>query len=109
MGGRIAIEFLERRPDILDRMAGLVLIDPTLRHRMPIEPLRSLLDRDTLLVASHAQPDSPGRITSALLEIPAAGFPGIHGEMPNRALNRILDFYEQRLRAETGNPQEDNE
>lgn len=95
MGGRVLVEFLERRPELLGRVAGLVLIDPTLPNRLDTENIRSLLDNDTLLIASQSDVHSPGEIASVLLEIPKVSFPGIHGEMPNKALGHIIEFFER--------------
>lgn len=97
MGGKILVEFLQQRPEILDRVAGLVLIDPTLPNRLNVEHIRPLLDDGTLLIASQSDDPSPGEIASALLEIPSISFAGIHGEMPNKALGRIVEFFEQRV------------
>jgi hypothetical protein len=49
-----------------------------------------------LLIASEGEVNSPGEIASALLRIPKISFPGIHGEMPNKALEEIIKFYEER-------------
>jgi pimeloyl-ACP methyl ester carboxylesterase len=96
MGGKILVEFLEQRPKLLNRVAGLVLIDPTLPNRLKVENIRPLLDNDTLLIASEGQVVSPGEIASALLQIPKVSFRGIHGEMPNKAIAEIVKFYEDR-------------
>jgi pimeloyl-ACP methyl ester carboxylesterase len=96
MGGRILVEFLEQRPTLLGRVAGLVLIDPTLPNRLKVGNIRRLLDNDTLLIASQGQDSSPGEIASVLLQIPKTTFTGIHGEMPNKALAEIIRFYEER-------------
>ncbi len=96
MGGSIVVEFLEQHPELLVRVAGLVLIDPTLPNRLDIANIRSLLDNDTLLIASEGEVTSPGEITSALLQIPKISFSGIHGQMPNNALPQIIDFYNNR-------------
>ncbi|UCD00122.1 MAG: hypothetical protein JSW66_09615 [Phycisphaerales bacterium] len=96
MGGKILVEFLQQRPEILDRVAGLVLIDPTLPNRLSVERIRRLLDDGTLLIASQSEDPSPGEIASVLLDIPKISYPGIHGEMPSKALGRVIDFYEQR-------------
>jgi len=93
MGGKILIEFLELRPQLLKRVAGLVLIDPTLPNRLNVGNIRSLLDNDTLLIASQSDVHSPGEIASVLLEIPKISFPGIHGQMPNKALGHIIEFF----------------
>ena len=95
MGGKILIEFLEQRSELLERVAGLALIDPTLSNRLKVENIRPLLDTKTLLIASQGEVTSPGEIASVLLEIPKISFPGIHGEMPNKALAEIIAFYEQ--------------
>jgi len=95
MGGRVLVEFLERRPELLGRVAGLVLIDPTLPNRLSIRNIRSLLDNDTLLIPSQSDIHSPGEIASVLLEIAKVSFPGIHGEMPNKALAHIIEFFER--------------
>jgi len=97
MGGKILVDFLHQRPELLDRMAGLVLIDPTLPNRLEVENIRRLLDDDTLLIASQGEFHSPGEIASALLQIPNISFSGIHGEMPNKALAQIIKFYRQRM------------
>ncbi|MHC4800386.1 MAG: lipase family protein [Planctomycetota bacterium] len=98
MGGKIIVEFLEQRPELLDRLASLVLIDPTLPNRLKVENIRPLLDNDTLLIASEGQVVSPGKIASALLRIPKVSFRGIHGEMPNKALSEVIKFYKKRKR-----------
>ncbi len=95
MGGKILVEFLEQRPGLLERIAGLVLIDPTLPNRLDVGNIRGLLDNDTLLIASQSDVHSPGEIASALLEIPKVSFPGIHGQMPNKALGHIIEFFER--------------
>ncbi len=97
MGGRILIEFLEQRPELLGRTAGLALIDPFLPNRLRVTNMRGLLDEDTLLVASEGEETSPGEIASILLEIPKISFPGIHGEMPNKALPQIIEFFSRRV------------
>jgi pimeloyl-ACP methyl ester carboxylesterase len=96
MGGKILVEFLEQRCKFLNRVAGLVLIDPTLPNRLDIENIRRLLDNNTLLIASQSEVHSPGEIASVLLQIPKTSFPGIHGEMPNKALGEVIKFYKER-------------
>jgi len=96
MGGKILVDFLQQRPELLYRVAGLVLIDPTLPNRLEVGNIRCLLDNDTLLIASQGEVHNPGGIASALLQIPNISFPGIHGEMPNKALAQIIKFYQQR-------------
>ena len=96
MGGKILVDFLQQRRELLDRMAGLVLIDPTLPNRLEVGNIRRLLDNDTLLIASQGELPSPGGIASALLQIPKTSFSGIHGEMPNKALAQIIKFFQQR-------------
>lgn len=98
MGGKILVEFLQERPQLLKRVAGLVLLDPTLPRRLEVGNIRRLLDNDTLLIASEGELTSPGEIASVLLQIPSISFPGIHGEMPNKALGEIIRFYERRTR-----------
>jgi pimeloyl-ACP methyl ester carboxylesterase len=95
MGGMIAVDFLQERPELLDRVAGVVLIDPTLSNRLEVGNIRRLLDNDTLLIASQGEVTSPGEIASVLLEIPKTSFDGIHGEMPHKAMAEIVEFYEQ--------------
>jgi len=97
MGGKILVEFLEQRPEILVRVAGLVLVDPTLPNRLSVRHIRPLLDDNTLLIASQGEDHSPGEIASALLEIPSISFAGIHGQMPNKALARIIEFFKHRV------------
>ncbi len=96
MGGKILVEFLEQRPKLLDRVVGLVLIDPTLPNRLKVGNIRRLLDNDTLLIASEGQVNSPGEIASVLLQIPKISFAGIHGEMPNKSLGEVIKFYKER-------------
>jgi len=97
MGGKILIDFLQQRPKLLDRTTVLVLIDPTLSNRLEVGNIRPLLDRHTLLIASKGENYSPGDIASALLQIPKISIPGIHGEMPNKALPKIIDFFKQHV------------
>ena len=96
MGGKILVEFLEARPELLRRTAGLVLIDPTLPNRLSVRYVRPLLDENTLLIASQGEDHSPGEIASALLDVPSISFAGIHGQMPDKALGKIVEFFEQR-------------
>ncbi len=96
MGGKILVEFLEQRPELLERVVGLALIDPTLPNRLKVENIRWLLDNDTLLIASKGEVNSPGEISSMLLQIPKISFPGIHGEMPNKSLGEVIRFYKKR-------------
>lgn len=95
MGGMIVVDFIQDRPELLGRVSSLVLIDPTLSNRLEVGNIRSLLDNDTLLIASQGEVTSPGEIASVLLEIPKVSFDGIHGEMPHKALAEIVKFYEQ--------------
>ncbi|MHC4743515.1 MAG: alpha/beta hydrolase [Planctomycetota bacterium] len=97
MGGRILIDLLEQHPGLLSRTAGLVLIDPFLPNRLKVENIRALLDNDCLLIASEGEETSPGEIASVLLQIAKISFPGIHGEMPNKALPQVVDFFSKRL------------
>jgi pimeloyl-ACP methyl ester carboxylesterase len=97
MGGRILVEYLQQRPELHDRVAGLVLIDPTLPNRLDVGNIRGLLDNNTLLIASQGEVQSPGDIASVLLQIPKITFAGIHGEMPSKALSEIIEFYRRRL------------
>jgi hypothetical protein len=96
MGGKILVEFLEQHSELLERVAGLALIDPTLPNRMNVGNIRRLLDNDTLLIASQGEVHSPGEIASILLKIPKISFPGIHGEMPNKALGEVIKFFKER-------------
>ncbi len=96
MGGKILVDFLEQRPELLDRVVTLALIDPTLPNRLKLENIRRLLDNDTLLIASEGEINSPGEISSMLLQIPKISFPGIHGEMPNKSLEEVIRFYKER-------------
>ena len=95
MGGMVLVDFLQERPELLGRVSGLVLIDPTLSNRLEVGNIRRLLDQDTSLIASEGEVTSPGDIASVLLEIPKISFPGIHGEMPHKALAEIIRFFEQ--------------
>jgi len=97
MGGKVLVEFLQQRPELLDRTAGLVLIDPTLSNRLDVGNIRPILDNNTLLIASKGEAYRPGDIASVLLQIPKISFPGIHGEVPNKALPQIINFYRQYL------------
>ncbi|MDP6524856.1 MAG: hypothetical protein QGI24_03460 [Kiritimatiellia bacterium] len=97
MGGGMVLRFMDEHPAILERMAGLVLIDPTLPGRLRIGKVRPLLDRDTLLIASEGEQHSPGKMASAILGIPAVSFSGIHGQMPSKALESIIEFYQERV------------
>lgn len=97
MGGRIVVDFLQQRAELVGRVAGLVLIDPTLPNRLEVGNIRRLLDNDTLLIASQGEVNSPGEIASVLLNIEKISFDGIHGEMPNKALSKIIEFYRERI------------
>ena len=89
---------MDQHPAVLEKMAALVLIDPTLQRRLSLDKIRALLDGDTLLIASEGEEFSPGKMASALLDIPAMSFPGIHGQMPIQALDSIMTFLQERVR-----------
>ena len=97
MGGRVLVEYLQQHPELGDRICGLVLIDPTLPNRLDVGNIRELLNKDTLLIASEGDVQSPGDIASVLLGIEKISIPGIHGQMPNKALCDIIEFYQGRL------------
>lgn len=97
MGGKVLVDFIEQRPELLSRIAGLVLIDPTLPNRLKTQNIRQLLDKDTLLIASQGQQHCPGEIAAILLEIEKISFEGIHGQMPNKALKEVLKFYAEKM------------
>ncbi len=79
-------------------LAGLRLIDFTLPNRLKVENICWLLDNYTLLIALEGQAVSPVKIALALLEIPEISFPGIHREMPNKALGEVSEFYKKHTR-----------
>jgi len=51
MGGKILVEFLERRCELLDRVAGLVLIDPTLPNQLKVENIDTIATKQSFLEA----------------------------------------------------------
>jgi len=95
MGGKILVDYLGRRLELLERTAGLVLIDPTLPNRLNVGNIRQLLDNDTLLIASQADVTSPGEIASVLLGIDKVSFSGIHGQMPAKALGDRQSLFQR--------------
>lgn len=101
MGGKIIIEFLNENTDNLNQVIGLVLIDPTLPNRLHFHNISQLIQKNTLLIASISEFNSPGDIASILLNIPKKSFEGIHGEIPNKSLPEIIEFYSKRLKDET--------
>jgi hypothetical protein len=103
MGGKIIIEFLNENTDILNQVIGLALIDPTLPNRLHFQNISRLIQRNTLLIASISEFNSPGDIASVLLNIPKKSFEGIHGEIPNKSLSEIIKFYLKRLKDENKN------
>ena len=100
MGGKIIIEFLNENTDILNKVIGLALIDPTLPNRLNFQNISQLIQKNTLLIASISEYNSPGDIASVLLNIPKKSFEGIHGEIPNKSLSEIIEFYSKRLKDE---------
>lgn len=100
MGGKIIIEFLNENTDIMNQVIGLTLIDPTLPNRLHFQNISQLIQKNTLLIASISENNSPGDIASVLLNIPKKSFEGIHGEIPNRSLAEIIKFYSKRLNDE---------
>jgi hypothetical protein len=90
--GMIVADFLHQRAELVGGVTGLVLIDATLPNRQEVGNIRCLLDNDTLLTASQGEVNSPGEIASFLLDLPKISFDGIHGEMPNKALAKIIKF-----------------
>ena len=95
MGGRIIVEFLRRNENLIKRTVGLVLIDPIFNNFDDKDLLQSIKEK-VFLIASEGQ-KSFGSIASIMFELPAAHIKGIHGEMPNKSLDKIIDFYKDKL------------
>lgn len=95
MGGGMALQFIEGQADIAERIAGLVLIDPTLLGRFHPRRSTTILRDQTLLIASN-DPMSPGNLASQLLDVPATAFSGLHGEMPYKAISDVVEFFRKK-------------
>ncbi len=95
MGGRIIVEFLRRNENLLKQTVGLVLIDPIFNNFDDKDLLQSIKE-NVFLIASEGQ-KSFGSIASLMFELPAVHIEGIHGEMPNKSLDKIIDFYKDKL------------
>ena len=68
-----------------------------LPNRLSVGNLRALLAHNTFLAASAGLGNSPGAIASVLLDVPAVTYHGIHGQIPNMALNDVVRFFEERV------------
>jgi hypothetical protein len=98
MGGYQVIEFLGKNKTLLNRIVGIVLIDPAVFPNTDKNLLNDFKEKTILFAAKDIKDvKSLGNIASNLFNLPAIKIDGIHGEVPNKSLDKIIEFYEKIL------------
>jgi len=96
MGGRPILEYLDNKKDILNRIIGLVLIDPEVPEEINNEQLLKIIKERTFLVAGEGE-HALGEGAAKFLQIPYISIGGIHGAIPNIVINDVIDFFKKQM------------
>ncbi|MCP4760280.1 MAG: hypothetical protein GY870_00765 [archaeon] len=95
-GGLFTLKFLNKNRNLAEKSIGIVLIDPVTmkrRNKQFISDFRNKI----ILFAADCEGRSLGLHASKSLNLPAIMIKGVHGEIPNKSLNKIIDFFEGKL------------
>lgn len=96
LGAYFTVEFLRLNTDILNRTRGIVLIDPFFKEKIDVDFLDSIKEK-IILFGAEDQGESLGKIVSEQYNLPITMIKGIHGAIPNKALNKIIGFFKSIL------------
>ena len=99
MGGHQVIELLGRNKTLLNRIVGIVLIDPAVFKSIDKNLIKDMKEKTIIFAAKDIKDiKSLGNIAANMFDLPAIKIDGIHGEIPNKALNKIIEFYKKALK-----------
>jgi len=96
MGGRPILEYLDNKKDILSRIIGLVLIDPEVPEEIKTAQLSEIIKERTFLVAGEGE-HALGEGAAKFLQIPYISIGGIHGAIPNKVVNDVVNFFKRQM------------
>lgn len=98
MGGHQFIEFLGSNKNLLSRIVGIVLIDPAVFKSIDKNLIKDMKEKTIIFAAKDIKDiKSLGNIAANMFDLPAIKIDGIHGEIPNKSLDKIIEFYKQAL------------
>jgi len=98
MGGHQFIEFLGSNKTLLSRIVGIVLIDPAVFKSIDKNLIKDMKEKTIIFAAKDIKDiKSLGNIAANMFDLPAIKIDGIHGEIPNKSLDKIIEFYKQAL------------
>jgi len=93
MGGRIIYDFLNTNKNLVEKVIAIAQIDPVIQSFNWDKNIINSLENRTILFASSTDKYRFGTIASALLKISSIPIEGIHGALPSRCLESIINFF----------------
>jgi hypothetical protein len=93
MGGRIIYDFLNNNKSLVKKVIAIAQIDPVIQSFNWDKNTINSLENRTILFASSTDKYRFGDIASRLLKISSVPVEGIHGALPSRCLERIVNFF----------------
>ena len=93
MGGRIIYDFLNSNKSLVKKVIAIAQIDPVIQSFNWDKNTINSLENRTILFASSTDKYRFGDIASRLLKISSVPVEGIHGALPSRCLERIINFF----------------
>ena len=98
MGGRIIYDFLNNNKNLIKKVIAIAQIDPVVQSFNWDEEIIKTLENRTILFASSTDKYRFGIIASTILGISSIQIEGIHGLLPNRCLERTIDFFRAKIK-----------
>jgi len=93
MGGRIIYDFLNNNKSLVKKVIAIAQIDPVIQSFNWDKNTINSLENRTILFASSTDKYRFGDIASKLLKISRVPVEGIHGALPSRCLEGIVNFF----------------
>ena len=93
MGGRIIYNFLNINKSLVKKVIAIAQIDPVIQSFNWDKNIINSLENRTILFASSTDQYRFGAIASTLLDISSIPVEGIHGALPSRCLESIVNFF----------------
>ena len=93
MGGRIIYDFLNNNKSLVKKVIAIAQIDPVIQSFNWDKNTINSLENRTILFASSTDKYRFGDIASRFLKISSVPVEGIHGALPSRCLERIVNFF----------------
>ena len=97
MGGRIVYDYLNKYKDRIKKLIAIAQIDPVIQSFDWDKETIEKLNKNTILFASSTDQYRFGIIASAILNLSSIPIEGIHGSLPNKCLNKIIDFFRSQI------------